>query len=57
MIIYNKQKCLKKIYIYPNFLLFFVAKTEISGVGVIASYSVGFNIFIYLKKYFYLNTI
>ena len=47
------KKSLKKIYIYrvyPNFVLFFVAKTENFGVGAIASYSVGFYIFIYLKK-------
>ena len=32
---------------YQCFLLFFVAKTENSEVGVIASHSVGFYIFIY----------
>ena len=57
MIIYKEYKIHKKIYIYPNFLLFFVAKTENSGVGVIASYSVVFYIFIYFKTYFYPNTI
>ena len=36
------------------FLVFFVTKTENSGVGVIASYLVGFYIFIYFKKYFIL---
>ena len=44
---------LKKNQIQP----FFVARTKISGVEVIASYSVGFYTFIYFKIYFYLNTI
>ena len=40
-----------------RFTPFFVAKTKKSGVGVIASYSVGFYIFIDFKIYFYPNTI
>ena len=40
-----------------RFTQFFVAKTKNSGVGVIAAYSVGFYIFIYFKRYLYLNTI
>ena len=49
----------KKIEIFillkkKRFTQFFVVKTKNSGVGVIASYSVGFYIFIYFKIYFIL---
>ena len=55
----DSKKKSKKLFFEKKkrFTPFFVAKTKNSGVGVIASYSVGFYIFIYFKRYFYLNTI
>ena len=54
---YDKRKFFKKntfIYIFKN-IYFFVAKTKKSGLGVIASYSDGFYIFLYFKIYFILK--